>query len=161
MQSEEYERIATKYLNTVYRVAVSYTASHDDAEDIAQTTFLRLFQTSTEFQDDEHIRRWLIHVAINECKRMWTSAWYKKVSITEEYKEIIEQPQPEYEVLWEAIFSLPAKLRVVVHLYYFEGYRSKEIADILHIRDATVRNRLSRARKLLKEFLKEGEEAYE
>ena len=67
--------------------------------------------------------------------------------------------EPEFTMqesseLYEAIKELPAKCSIVIYLFYYEGYFSKEIADILHIKEATVRTRLVRARKLLRTELK-------
>ena len=62
--------------------------------------------------------------------------------------------------MYDAIKVLPAKLRIVIHLFYYEGYRTKEISGLLHIREATVRSRLTRARKLLKNQLGEYESEY-
>ena len=59
--------------------------------------------------------------------------------------------KPKNKELYEAVMALPGKCRIVVYLFYYEGYSSKEIAKLLHIRDATVRTRLTRARKLLRE----------
>ena len=69
--------------------------------------------------------------------------------------------EPEFTMrerseLYEAIKELPAKCGVVIYLFYYEGYSSREIADILHIKEATVRTRLVRARKLLRTQLKEA-----
>lgn len=150
MDKEKYQAIASNYMNMVYRTAISYTASCHDADDITQIVFLKLYQNNKPFQDEEHIRRWLLRVTANECKRLWASNWRKRVDIVDEYPELTGQDTPEYKELWEAILRLPAKLRIVLHLYYFEGYQSKEIAEILSIRHDTVRNRLSRARKMLK-----------
>lgn len=156
MRSEEYERIAAKYCDVVYRVALSYAKSPQDAEDILQNTFLKLLTKNMDFADEEHIRRWLIRVAVNECNSLWTSFWKKKVDFVEQEAEIPIFEKPEYSDLYRALRNLPAKCRIVVHLFYYEEYSTKEIAALLHIPDATVRTRLVRARKLLKQQLKEA-----
>lgn len=168
MDNEEYERIATEYADVVYRVALSYAKSQHDAEDVLQITFLRLLTAKVEFLDEEHIRRWLIRVAVNESNRLWSSFWRRNVDYVQsdedaggKFSRAVSAWEPEFSCvenldLYRALQQLPSKCRIVVHLFYYEGYSSKEIAAVLHIREATVRTRLVRARKLLKQQLKEA-----
>lgn len=156
MSDEEFNRIVRQYADVVYRVALSYTKAPHDAEDVVQTTFMKLLISRKEFQDEEHIRRWLIRVAVNECNSLWSSFWRRNVDYTEELTAEPEFSVEEKQDLYQAVMSLPPKCRVVVHLFYYEDYSSKEIAELLHMREATVRTRLVRARKLLRQQLKEA-----
>lgn len=159
---EEYERMVAKYADIVYRVALSYAKTREDAEDVLQTVFLKLFTKQIEFQNEEHVRKWLIRVTVNECNRLWSSFWRKNVDYMEHLDNVVEEgvsfsfSDDEYSDLYDAIKTLPGKLRIVIHLFYYEEYRTKEIAKLLHIREATVRSRLTRARKLLKKQLGES-----
>jgi RNA polymerase sigma factor (sigma-70 family) len=157
---EEYERIVALYADVVFRVALSYAKTKEDAEDVLQNVFLKLLTKRVKFEDDEHIRKWLIRVAVNECNSLWSSFWRKNVEYIDRMEEGITFQNADYSDLYDAIKVLPAKLRIVLHLFYYEGYRTKEIADLLHIREATVRSRLTRARKLLKSQLGEYESEY-
>ena len=157
---EEYERIVALYADVVYRVALSYAKTKEDAEDVLQNVFLKLLTKRVKFKDDEHIRKWLIRVAVNECNSLWSSFWRKNVEYIDRMEEGITFQNADYSDLYDAIKVLPAKLRIVLHLFYYEGYRTSEIADLLHIREATVRSRLTRARKLLKSQLGEYESEY-
>lgn len=152
----EYTRIVEAYMDTVYRIAINYAKSVHDAEDVVQNTFVKLLTKNVNFRDEEHIRRWLIRVAVNECNNLCSSYWRRHVDSMDTLGSEPEFTMPEYSSLYEAVHLLPPKCRIVVHLFYYEGYSSKEIADILHIREATVRTRLVRARKLLKGQLKEA-----
>lgn len=160
MNREEYERIVALYADVVYRVALSYAKTKEDAEDVLQNVFLKLLTKRVKFEDDEHIRKWLIRVAVNECNSLWSSFWRKNVEYIDRMEEGITFQNADYSDLYDAIKVLPAKLRIVLHLFYYEGYRTREIADLLHIREATVRSRLTRARKLLKSQLGEYESEY-
>lgn len=156
MGNAQFQRIAEKYIDTVYRVALSFCNSKSDAEDAVQNAFYKLMQTDVEFVDDEHIRRWLIKVAINECKMMFRSYWNKNVI---SYEETTLEPtyiENEKKELFDEVMKLPAKYRVVVHLYYYEGYSCDEIAKLLSISSSSVQTRLQRARNKLKEQLKEA-----
>ena len=156
MSDQEFNRIVGQYADMVYRVALSYTKTPHDAEDVVQTTFMKLLIGRKKFQDEEHIRRWLIRVAVNECNSLWSSFWRKNVEYTEEPAVEPEFSIEEKQALYQAVMSLPPKCRIVVHLFYYEEYSSKEIAELLHMREATVRTRLVRARKLLRQQLKEA-----
>lgn len=156
MSTEEYERIAKTYADIVYRVALSYSKSEQDAEDVLQNTFLKLLVHEPAFKDEEHLRRWLIRVAVNQCNTLWNSFWRKNVDSIDNTTDEPAFESKDYSELYQAIRTLPAKYRIVVHLFYYEGYSTKEISSILHILEATVRSRLAYARKLLKQQLKEA-----
>lgn len=155
MNDEEYSRIVNQYTDIVYRVALSYAKLKPDAEDVVQTTFMKLLIKEVNFQDEEHIRKWLIRVAINECNSLWSSFWRKHVDFTDKIEQEPKFTTEEKSDLYYAVMQLPRKYRVVVHLFYYEGYSTKEISQILHIKEATVRTQLVRARKQLKQRLKE------
>ena len=154
MQKENYEKAVSNYAEDIYRMAFSMVQAKEDAEDILQNVFMKLLMHQKEFHDSDPLRRWLIRVAINECNSLWTSSWRKRV----ELKEFSERDMAgnesfynsEYEDLYTAMRTLPPKLRIVIHLFYYEEYSTREIASLLHILEATVRTRLSRARNLLK-----------
>lgn len=152
----DYERIVEENIDFVYRAAVCYCKNIRDAEDIVQNTFLKLLQSEQEFQDKEHLRKWLVRVAVNECKNMWKSYWNKNVISLEtlEYEKEAKCTDEQRELL-QAVMGLAPKYRIVIHLYYYEGYHVKEIAEMLHISESNVQIRLMRARKKLKEYLKE------
>lgn len=156
MEKTDYDRAVTLCLDTVYRTALNCCRNPQDAEDVVQTAFLKLWECDTLFQDDAHIRRWLIRVAVNESHSIWRSFWRRNVSSLENR---IPEPvfsQPENSDLFYAVQKLPARYREVVHLYYYEEYSIREIAGILHISETAIQTRLMRARKKLKATLKEA-----
>lgn len=156
MDSICYEQIVRKNIDTIYRIAISYTKTPADADDIVQQTFMKLLTKKVLFTDDEHVKRWLIRVCVNECNSLFSSFWRKNVDSIDTMTTEPEFTMQESSEIYEAIKELPAKCGVVIYLFYYEGYSSKEIADILHIKEATVRTRLVRARKLLRTQLKEA-----
>ena len=111
---------------------------------------------------DERLRAWLIRVTVNECRNLWRTLWHRRV----ELREVGDADTPPYEEpafsesaherLYAALGELPEKCRIVVHLFYFEDMGTREIAAVLGIKEPTVRTRLVRARKLLKQTLKEA-----
>lgn len=111
---------------------------------------------------DERLRAWLIRVTVNECRNLWRTLWHRRVELREVSDADTppyEEPafsEPAYERLYAALGELPEKCRIVVHLFYFEDMGTREIAAVLGIKEPTVRTRLVRARKLLKQTLKEA-----
>ena len=144
-----------RYRDDVYRLAVSYTHSVQDAEDICQTVFLKLMEQDELTPGKE--KTWLMQVTANQCRSLLRCVWRRRTEPFEEesLREKIWIEQPELHDIWECIRKLKPKYRVVVYLFYYEGYVTKEIADILHISNTAVTTRLSRARQILVEELKE------
>ena len=79
VSEEEYVRYAGLYMDMVLRIAINYCKEFSDAEDITQDVFLKLYETGTDFADDEHVKRWLIRVAVNDCKNYLASAWRRRM----------------------------------------------------------------------------------
>lgn len=156
MNNTEYRRLATLYLDTIYRVALNGCKNHADAEDVVQNTFLKLLNNHNDFTDDDHARKWLIRVAINECNTLWRSPWKKHTTSLDELSTEPTFSSPDKSELYYAVMELPAKYRQIVHLYYFEGYSVREIAELLNLSETAVQTRLLRARKQLKDLLKEA-----
>ena len=155
MDAREYERLTTTYLDCIYRVVLNGCRNYADAEDVVQNTFMKLLEKENDFQDDEHIRKWLIRVAVNECNSLWRSPWKRRMTSMEEAAKEPEFSTPEKSALYYAVEELPLKYRQVVHLYYFEEFCVREIAAIMNISETAVQTRLLRARKKLKEKLEE------
>lgn len=157
MDPTEYRRIAGKYLNAVYRCVFAYCRSRENAEDATQNAFVKLFETDTEFTDDEHIKRWLIRAAINECKNVWSFIQRRSVVSLEDIDEEPSYMQNRENELLELLLKLPKNYRTVLHLYYYEGFSVKETAEILGISESNAQNRLMRARRKLEELIEKEE----
>ncbi len=154
MDTREYEQLLTLYLDSVYRVALSGCSNKADAEDVVQNTFIKLWERQEPFEDLEHARKWLIRVAVNECHSLWRTPWRKRISYLEELASEPSFSMKERSDLYYAVKELPVKYRQVVHLYYFEEYSVKEIAEMMKLSETAVQTRLQRARQKLKETLK-------
>lgn len=155
MEADRYRQIAEKYLDIVYKATYNYCKNEHDASDAVQNTFIKLIRTDTEFEDEEHIKKWLIRVAINECKSMWRSVWRSKtVSLDEMETDAIHMDDKDIAGsdinIAELVMKLPPKYSIVIHLYYYEGYNVEEIAQLVGITPTNVQTRLMRARNKLK-----------
>lgn len=145
-----------RFGDRVFSAAFSVTGSREDADDVVQETFLKYCGQTQEFRDEEHLKAWLLRVAINRAKDLLRAFWRRNTVPWEEYMEELRFSEPEDRDLFEAVMGLPRKYRVTLHLYYYEEYSITEIADILHTTQGTVKSQLSRGRKLLKTKLTEA-----
>lgn len=144
--------------NAILRLAYSYLHNMEDAEDILQETLIKFVTTKPVFENEKHRKAWLLTVAANLAKNRIE---YNRVRSSEELNEEIAGAAPEEEeddlsFVWEAVKKLPDNQREVIHLFYQEGYKTAEIANILGRKEATIRSDLKRARDKLKEILKEA-----
>ena len=154
MDKDLFDAIVKKYKDSVFSVAFQYCRNPYDADDVVQDAFLKLYTAKKEFESEEHIRNWLIRVAVNDSKKIVISPWKRRYQSLEDYAETLAFEEPEESEVFFAVMELPEKYRIAVHLYYQEDYSIREIAEILKIRESTVSTRLLRARKMLKEKLK-------
>ena len=149
------QELFVRYRNSLYAAAFNVCKNAQDAEDAVQDTFIQYYSSKKEFDNEQHIRAWLIRVAINKAKNTNRTFWKKNRTSLEEYMETLAFETPESEELFGAVMNLPGKYRIVIHLFYYEDYSVHEIGDILKISDSNVKVRLSRGRSLLKERLQE------
>ena len=149
------QELVERYQNSLYAVAFNVCKNQQDAEDAVQDTFLQYYNSKKEFESEQHIRAWLIRVAINKAKNMNLSFWRKNKTSLEDYMETLVFETPESEHLFETVMGLPEKYRIAIHLFYYEDYSVREIGEILKISESNVKVRLSRGRMLLRETLKE------
>lgn len=143
------------YRQNVYAAAFSVCKNAADAEDILQETFLQYHQTNKQFDSEQHIRAWLLRVALNRAKDVYRQKKRRRETALEDYVETLTFPSPESGALFSAVMALPEHYRSVIHLFYYEDYTVDEIAKLLHLTQSNVKVRLSRGRKLLKESLGE------
>lgn len=146
MEREKLGEMFDLYADDVFRLAYSYLGNKSDAEDVCQSVFMKLADTRSTFAEGKE-KAWLLTCTANACKNHLKSFWHKNVG---ELDDSIPFHSKEDKELHDAVMSLPAKYRAVIHLYYFEGYGQGEIADILHISLTAVQTRMSRAREILK-----------
>jgi RNA polymerase sigma factor (sigma-70 family) len=148
------ETVAHNWADSIFRIAFHYTKSPEDADDIVQNVLLKYYKSKRQFESSKEIQYWLIRVTINESKQFLRSPW-KKVTSLEEYAERLSLEQPGQSDLFCAVMELKKPYRIVIYLYYYEGYSVKEIAKILHKNPSTIQTHLMRAREKLKIKLKE------
>lgn len=149
------QELFERYQDNLYILAFNICKNAEDAKDVVQDTFMQYHMIKKEFENEQHIRAWLIRVTVNKAKNMNRTFWRKNKVSLEEYMDTLEFATPESGELFETVMRLPEKYRIVVHLFYYEDYSVHEIADILKLSESNVKVRLSRARVLLRETLQE------
>ncbi len=143
-----FEQVVRKYAQTVMRVCIMRLENYSDAEDCFQNVYVKLYKSTKSFSDEEHLKAWLIRVAINECSS------YVKSNNREIPMEGIRRDEPDFtdesaDMSW-ALMRTPQKYRDVLYLYYCEQYKVNEIAKLLKLNENTVKTRLRRGRDILK-----------
>ena len=151
---KEIEEIYRRQIDAVYRVCFAYMKNPADAEDAAQETFFRLIRSGPVFENEEHEKAWLIRTASNVCKNALRHWWRRREDI-EDHPELPSREDGAPDDVLRAVMALPPKYKTPVYLYYYEGYASSEIADILKKPASTVRSHLREARAILRERLGE------
>lgn len=155
MEETRARELVENYSDLLLRIGYTWLGDLDDAKDVCQAALIRAWQAELRFPTAEEERSWLIRVAINLCKDWKKSAWARHRASLEE-GAALWVPPPEEEGVLELVQTLPAKDRQVLYLRYYEGYEVREIARLLSLPAAVVSNRLSRARRRLRERM-EGE----
>ena len=151
---KEIAEIYASHSRTVYRVCFAFMKNPADTEDAVQDTFVQLIRKGPAFESEEHEKAWLIRTASNICKNVLRHWWRKREDITEMH-DLPGSETAETDDVFRAVMELPDRYKTVVYLYYYEGYSSVEIAEILKKPQSTVRNHLREARAVLKERLGE------
>lgn len=144
------ESLFTQYANDVYRLALSYTRSIAEAEDVCQSVFLKLLEQRNLQAGKE--KSWLMQVAANECRSLLRSHWWKKTAPLDASLHI---GPPEIDYVFQSILQLRPQERAMIYLHYYEGYTAREIGKMMKLSETVVTTRLHRARLRLKELLKE------
>ena len=151
--AEAFDLLMRPQLQRMYRIAISMVENEEDAADAIQETVLKCWQKVGQLKNEEYFQTWLTRILINQCKDILKAR--KKYVLVEEMPEIEYEDQYETDD-WKAILNnLEEKYRVVMELYYVEGFSTKEIAKLLHIKEVNVRSRMSRGRKQLEQYLRE------
>jgi len=141
-----------KFKNTVYSVVFNYVRNAEDAADLQQDVFVKLLGSDVEYESEEHIKAWLIRVAINLCKNhLRSQSRFSDVPLSE---EIPAEVKDESGDLFAMVLTLPEKYRIPLHLFYYEEYSVRQIATAMELPEATVKIRLKRGREKLGKSLR-------
>lgn len=148
--SEEFEATYYKYADMTYRVCFSFLKNKEDTEDAVQSVFIKYIKRQKGFENADHEKAWFIVTASSVSKDLLRQAWRRHDTAIEDHGLVSGPGETVEDEVYAAILELPDKYKTVVYLYYYEGYKTKEIAKMLHRPASTIRNDLTQARRLLK-----------
>lgn len=158
---DAFTQLMQLYMKDMYRVALAILMNDEDAADAIQDTILTCWEKIHSLKHISYFHTWMIRILINKCYVIRERN--KRFTNLEEYEEPVQEDHYNLE-LKEALSTLNEKYRIIMTLFYSEGYRISEIAEILKLPKSTVKTRLQRGReKLAKYFYGESrkEDSYE
>lgn len=145
---DEIEKAVQTYSNMLFRLCFTVLGNYADAEDAVSETMLKYITKSAEFNSEEHRKAWLLKVASNVCSNMRRKLKRNScVNIDELYDLCGEEK--DFDVLSD-VMNLPPKYKTVIYLHYIEGYKIRELAEMLTISEAAVKKRLQYGREMLR-----------
>lgn len=161
-REQKLTKLVEQYQTGLRRMCYAILRDEELAKDAVQETFLKVYRTMDTFRGECSEKTWLMRIAVNTCRDVRRSAWFRHMEkrITpEELPEPMQQTEDEHIELTLAIMRLPKHLREVTLLYYYQGMTMREIAETLGVSPSTVSKRLAHAQEKLRTLL-EGRDRY-
>lgn len=151
------------YSKAMYNICLRMLRNDMDAEDLLQNSFVDIYGKINTFRFQSSIGAWIKRIVINNCINFLKKRRLEVVTLENQHDDRWDEPEPvnsdlplKIQDIKCAINQLPDGYRVVFNLYTMEGYDHKEIAEILEVSEATSKSQYSRAKKRLREMLREG-----
>jgi len=151
------EALMASYGDSLLRLCFLYLQDQEMARDAVQETFLKAYKKWDSFKGESSVLTWLSRIAINTCRDMRKTAWFR---LFDRRVALEDLPEPGYiqafrdDTVLKTVSNLPEKYRVVILLYYYQELTQGEIAQVLGLPVATVKTRLKRAKDQLRTQLK-------
>ena len=150
---DAFTALMDRVMQHLYKTARAILMNDEDAADALQETILTCWEKMGTLKENRFFKSWVTRILINECYTLMRER--KGVTYVEEVPEVPDDRE-DSELEWkEALDVLEEENRLVVVLYYVQGFQTKEIARLLGISDAAVRTRLTRARQQLRKYYEE------
>ena len=148
---ETFARLVRENMQSLYRLAFGILHNREDAEDAVSESVLKAYEKLHTLKKSGSFRAWMMQITANEAKRIY--AKNKRVSPVENMEDHMPDFRDDYHELWDIVMELDIVYREVIILYFYERFSIKEIGQILHIAEGTVKSRLFRRKKQLREWL--------
>ena len=145
-----------RYQGMLLRLCYVYLCDSELAQDAVQETFLKAYRGMKSFRGECSEKTWLIRIAVNTCRSMCRSAWFRHVDrrvTPEDVPWTVTMAESNETDVLRDVMRLPVKLKEVILLYYWQDMRMHEIAQSLGVTQSTVSHRLKRAREKLRDVL--------
>lgn len=148
------KRLLDEYGNSIFRMCFIYLKDTHLAEDAVQDTFIKVYNSYSQFKGKSSEKTWIMRIAINVCKNYMRSSWWKHVDESAVLDNIpANENSVRDDTLLLEVMKLSRKYKEVVLLFYYQDMKIREIAEILQIPESIVSVRLKRARERLKSNL--------
>jgi len=160
-KEETIERMIALYQLPLLRMCILYLHDEHLAKDAVQETFIKAYRNLDSFRSESSEKTWLMRIAINTCKNMYRSGWFRHVDRSVTPEQLTQQPAPENKAdtdLTAEIMRLPIKMKEVALLCWLQGMTQEEAADALGITRQAVGSRLNRARRKLRLAMERSDE---
>ncbi len=143
-----FQQLMEEQMQSLYKVAKAILKNEEDVADAMQDTVLTCWEKIDTLKKDKYFKTWLIRILINHCNAIYRQR--TRIVSEESVSEPWIQENGYTDVEWENFLNcLEEKYRVVIMLYYVQGFKTREIAKILEVNENTIRGRLAAARKKL------------
>ena len=149
--TDAFIQLIEEYKTALYKVAKTYLKNEEDVADVIQGTILSAYEHIGELKTVSYFKTWLIRILINHCTDV-VRQQKRVVSMEQAEEQTGTFLESDYE-FYELIRELPEKDRTILLLYYGECFNAREIAELLGWNENTVKSRLQRGRKKLKQVL--------
>ncbi|MBD5474904.1 MAG: sigma-70 family RNA polymerase sigma factor [Lachnospiraceae bacterium] len=153
MEQETFERNIREYAPNMYRLALAMLHNRQDAEDAVSEAVLMAYEKRHTLRDRNRFKSWIMQIVANEARRIYGKK--RRITPMEDMEAYMPSFRDENHELWDVVMQLETAHREVIMLYFYERFSIKEIGRILHVPEGTVKSRLYRAKKALKEMLEE------
>ena len=158
MKTDAFAEVYENTMPSVYRLCYSFLKNRDDTQDAVHNVYLKLMQNGKAFESAEHQKAWLFVTARNLCKNQLRHWWRTRRSDPGGDGDLFSAgPAEDHSGVRDAVLGLPGKYKLLIFLYYYEGYDTNEIAQMLQKNSSTVRRQLAEARSLLGGIIREEE----
>ena len=153
MTNDAFTKAITEMVQTLYRISSSQLSIAADREDAVQETLRRAWEKRASLKNENHLQTWVIRILINTCHDIQRER--RRMIPTEGISEPMTRTATDTMNLRDCLLQLDERERIPVMLHYIEGYEIRQIAAILHIPQGTVKSRLNRGRRQLKDLCRE------
>lgn len=154
---DAFTKLMQSHMQSMYKVARSILGSDEDAADAIQDTILCCWEKLSQLKENRYFKTWMTRILINNCNNLLKTR--EEYLLDDRFYEAAVPFREFDNIEWkETLKSLDEKYRLVIVLYYVEGFRTSEIGRILDIPESTVRTRLARGREKMSAIYHIGKE---
>ena len=151
IDDDKFVELIQGYTANLYRLALGILHNPSDAEDAVAETVLKAYEKLHTLRRAESFKAWLMQIAANEARRIYAKS--KRTAPVDDIEEYMPAFKDEHHELWDVVMKLDVVYSEVIILFFYEQLSQKEIGKILGIAEGTVKSRLARGKKQLRELL--------